>query len=473
MKAEHFVVKGYAILLCFGLLWLTAARAAETGEKNANAASEHEARQASAPRTPYERLSSGGLMLLDRDGDLVQAPARREATSGNNPAGTLVRLDSRVGANIRLGDDPPALPPTMRAQAEPHIARSLIEPDFLVATFQEGRFTSGGAVDCGYSISRDGGLTWSRALIPWLSLASGGPYFRATDPVAGISWNGNIYLNTLAAMDSTFSHGEVVVSRSTDGGTTFDPPSLVYAADPDTTNFPDKNWMAINTSPGTATAGRIVVTFSLFPDPNADGAPILRVFSGDGGVTWSSDHWHPPGDDRESLQTLAPGGYTAVLRGKNDSTGVALVEMYDLGPVGNSKLGNISTRGLVQTVDNVMIGGFIVGGGLGTNGSGSAKVVTRGLGPSLTQSGVPGALQDPVLELHNSNGTGVAANDDWRQNQVAELQVLGLAPTDDRESAIVRRQLHRGFAREERLDRRWTRRSLSGGVKVRQPGELT
>lgn len=110
--------------------------------------------------------------------------------------------------------------------------------------------------------------------------------------------------------------------------------------------------------------------------------PTLELHDESGGATVSNDNWRdslsvaeiqatgiPPGDDRESaiLQTLAPGGYTAVLRGKNDSTGVALVEMYDLGPVGNSKLGNISTRGLVQTVDNVMIGGFIVGGGLGTN----------------------------------------------------------------------------------------------------------
>ncbi|HEV3148971.1 MAG TPA: hypothetical protein VGZ24_10020, partial [Chthoniobacterales bacterium] len=96
-----------------------------------------------------------------------------------------------MGANIRLGNDPPALPPNMRAQAEPHITRSIGNADSLVATFQEGRFTTSGAVDCGYSISHDGGLTWTRALIPNLTTASGGPYPRATDPVAGINLNGN------------------------------------------------------------------------------------------------------------------------------------------------------------------------------------------------------------------------------------------------------------------------------------------
>ena len=75
----------------------------------------------------------------------------------------------------------------MRAQAEPHIARAITNEDFLAGVFQEGRFANvGGAVDCGYSISHDGGLTWTRALIPQLTMTSGGPYFRATDPVVAI-----------------------------------------------------------------------------------------------------------------------------------------------------------------------------------------------------------------------------------------------------------------------------------------------
>lgn len=157
-----------------------------------------------------ERLSSGALMLLDRDGNLVQ-PGTRPPAHAEQAA---VTLDLRVRANIRLGDDPPALPSNMRAQAEPHIARAPSDADFLVAVFQEGRFADGGAVDCGYSVSRDGGLTWTRQLIPNLTPASGGTYPRATDPVAAIDLTGNIFLNTDAATNASFTTGEVVVSRS-------------------------------------------------------------------------------------------------------------------------------------------------------------------------------------------------------------------------------------------------------------------
>jgi hypothetical protein len=717
-----------------------------------------------------------------------------------------------VGANIRLGNDPPALPPNMRAQAEPHIARSVANADSLVATFQEGRFTTSGAVDCGYSISHDGGLTWTRALIPNLTTASGGPYPRATDPVAGINLNGNICLCTLVATDPNFVNGAVVVSRSSDGGATFGLPTIAYQP-PNNSVFPDKDWMAINTFPGTASAGRIVVTFTLFSNVNSEGAPIYRAYSTNGGATWSSianvnaadanlqgsqpvflpngnlvivywnfgssgspgerleavissdggvtfgppkriafateynepsirtgsflpsavsdrthgnlfvayqalssgnprilftksnnggtswsapiaisdnpagsgvfnaainvspdgqtvtavfyDHrnnpgsttlvdlylaqsfdggatWQPnirltsvstdaslapltsagymlgdyqgvaqptnanvpavpvwidtrggnpdpfvvrvgiapqvnftsweaarlslhqinnpalggqsgdadgdgednlsefksgtdpnnphsvvrtgkqlnistrllvqtgdnvgiggfiingtdpkkvilraigpsltahgvpgalrdptlelhdhtnatiafndnwkdsqqsaiqatglaPSDDRESaiVQTLAPGAYTAIVRGSGNTSGIGLIEAYDLDPSANSKLANISTRGFVSTGDDVMIGGFIVGGGLGVNGAGSEEVVVRGIGPSLTRAGVPNALQDPTLELHDGNGALVASNDNWRATQQSEIQATGLAPSDDRESAIL------------------------------------
>ena len=118
-------------------------------------------------------------------------------------------------------------------------------------------------MDCGYSISGDGGLNWTRALIPNLTQTSGGAYFRATDPVAGVDLNGNVYLNTEAAIDLNFNNGVILVSRSSDGGRTFGAPSVVYQP-PNNTVFPDKPWMAINTFSGTATVGRIVATFTLF-----------------------------------------------------------------------------------------------------------------------------------------------------------------------------------------------------------------
>ncbi len=143
-----------------------------------------------------------------------------------------------------------------------------------------------------------------------------------------------------------------------------------------------------------------------------------------------------PADSRESaiLITLLPGSYTAIMSGKNGTMGVGLVEVYDLdqAAAATSKLANISTRGFVDTGDNVMIGGFIVGGG-----NGSARVIVRAIGPSLTQFGVSGALADPTLELHDGNGLTIASNDNWKDTQQVEIEATGIPPSNDLESAIV------------------------------------
>ena len=130
------------------------------------------------------------------------------------------------------------------------------------------------------------------------------------------------------------------------------------------------------------------------------------------------------------LTTLALGNYTAIVRGKNNTTGTGLVEVYDLDATNGARLAEISTRGFVQAGNNVMIGGFIL------NQTGSANVLIRAIGPELTQQGVPSALQDPTLELHNGNGTLIAFDDNWKDSQQAEIAATGLAPTDNRESAI-------------------------------------
>lgn len=142
----------------------------------------------------------------------------------------------------------------------------------------------------------------------------------------------------------------------------------------------------------------------------------------------------PPTDDRESaiVASLEPGEYTTVVGGKDGGTGIGLAEVYDLDPAGTTRLLNISTRGLVDANDGVMIGGFIVGG---TNSVASAMVV-RAIGPSLTNLGVANALQDPVLELHDASGAIVASNDNWKGGEKKEIQDAQLAPTDDKESAI-------------------------------------
>ena len=140
----------------------------------------------------------------------------------------------------------------------------------------------------------------------------------------------------------------------------------------------------------------------------------------------------PPTNDSESaiLAMLSPGAYTAILAGKNGGEGVGLVEVYDLGQGAISRSANISTRGFVDTGDNVMIGGFILS-------AGSAEVIVRAIGPSLTSFGVAGALQDPTLELHDANGVLIQSNDNWRSDQEAEIIATNLPPSNDLESAIV------------------------------------
>jgi Putative Ig domain len=142
-----------------------------------------------------------------------------------------------------------------------------------------------------------------------------------------------------------------------------------------------------------------------------------------------------PANDAESaiVATLYPGAYTAVLRGSGSATGVGLVEIYDLSPDADSRLANISTRGFVQNADNVMIGGFIIGGNAGTGG----KVVVRGLGPSLIFSGIANFITDPKLELHDANGLLIAFNNDWKESQESEIKAAGLAPVKAVESAIL------------------------------------
>ena len=146
-----------------------------------------------------------------------------------------------------------------------------------------------------------------------------------------------------------------------------------------------------------------------------------------------------PANDSEPaiLVSLSPGAYTAILSGKNGGTGVGLVEVYDLGQGANSRLANISTRGFVDTGDNVMIGGLIVGGG---SGGGLSRVIVRALGPSVP---VAGALGNPTLELHDGSGTLIASNDNWKtrpdgSSQQAEIEATGIQPTNDLESALVR-----------------------------------
>ncbi|MEP7071549.1 MAG: hypothetical protein ABI839_04125, partial [Verrucomicrobiota bacterium] len=171
--------------------------------------------------------------------------------------------------------------------------------------------------------------------------------------------------------------------------------------------------------------------------------PILTLFRGSTTLA-TNDNWmdtqavainatgKAPQNNVEPaiLQTLAPGSYTAVLGGKNNSTGVALVEVFDQSPASNSDLTNISTRGFVSTGSSVMIGGFISGNGI-------RKVIVRALGPTLADFHVTSVLADPVLSIHDANGNEIASNDNWQDTQAAEIQASGFAPPKPAESAII------------------------------------
>ena len=181
--------------------------------------------------------------------------------------------------------------------------------------------------------------------------------------------------------------------------------------------------------------------------PNALPDPVLELHAAS---TITNDNWRDdpaqeaaiiatgiaPTNNLEAAidTTLLPGAYTAIMRGKNNVTGVGLVEVYDLSQAVLAKLGNISTRAFVSTGDNIVIGGFLLGGNTGND-----RLVVRGIGPSLTVLGVANALANPTLELRNSDGAILIANNDWQDDpaQAAEIIAAGLAPSNPAESGIA------------------------------------
>jgi hypothetical protein len=201
------------------------------------------------------------------------------------------------------------------------------------------------------------------------------------------------------------------------------------------------------TEPKTLVLRALGPSLSGFGVPGVLSDPVLNLYNASHTLIATNDNWQSdphqadiqsnglaPADLRESatFQTLAPGAYTVIVSGANSGQGIGLVELYDLSPESNSKLSNISTRGSVGTGDNVLISGFIVGD------VGSATVIIRALGPSLTSYGVSGVLSDPTLTIYDSNGTAIVSNDNWQQNvNSIDIQKNGLAPPNPLESALV------------------------------------
>jgi hypothetical protein len=176
--------------------------------------------------------------------------------------------------------------------------------------------------------------------------------------------------------------------------------------------------------------------------------PVLELHGPNGFATIINDNWRDAQEaeiiatglapdnnsDPAIVGTLPPGNYTAIVRGKNNTSGAAVIEVYDLNQAAASKLANISTRAFVGTGGDILIAGFILG-----HGTTPDNVIVRGIGPSLTGLGVPDALANPRLELRDSQGALIRANDNWMDDpaQKALIMVAGLAPTNPLESAIA------------------------------------
>ncbi|HEV2839723.1 MAG TPA: hypothetical protein VGW39_00215 [Chthoniobacterales bacterium] len=203
----------------------------------------------------------------------------------------------------------------------------------------------------------------------------------------------------------------------------------------------------------TGTAPKRVILRAIGPSLTSGGTPLpgrladptLELRGPAGELISFNDNWSestqaqeiidtgiPPSEGQESaiVATLMPGNYTAIMRGLNGTTGIGVVEAYDLTQGGLARLDNISSRGFVESGDNVMIGGFIAD-------NQATHVMVRALGPSLAESGIVDALADPTLSLHNAQGDMIAFNNDWRDADQTTLEATGIPPSHDKESAVL------------------------------------
>jgi hypothetical protein len=208
-------------------------------------------------------------------------------------------------------------------------------------------------------------------------------------------------------------------------------------------------FIVAGTTPKSVAVRGIGPSLAQFGIPDVLADPTLKLHDSTGALIRENDNWQDDPAQAAQLSalgfalqnpnesgmvaSLSPSAYTAVLAGKKGGTGVGLVEIYDTNPGADSQLANISTRGFVLAGNNVMIGGFILGGANNTH------VAVRGIGPSLAQFGLSPVLADPTLELRDSNGALLVSNDNWQDDPVSasQLTALGLAPANAAESGIL------------------------------------
>ena len=264
------------------------------------------------------------------------------------------------------------------------------------------------------------------------------------------SLSAGTHLLILRGREANLKVGQITISRSASSPTPTPPPARQSLLNVSTRTFVQNGeevmiggFIIVGNEPKKVIVRGIGPSLAQAGIAGAMADPLLELYDSRGTIIGSNDNWitHrdeviatgvPPSDNHESaiVTTLAPGNYTCILRSKTNSPGVALFELYDL-DVASSHLVNIATRGKVGLGENVMIGGFIIGGDQPT------KLLIRAIGPSLASSHISNALQDPKLELHGPTGSLIFANDNWRSSQQQQIEATGIPPTDNKESAIL------------------------------------
>jgi hypothetical protein len=250
----------------------------------------------------------------------------------------------------------------------------------------------------------------------------------------------------------TVANGKVYVA--TTGGTVgafglFNPPRLA--------NLSGQGYVGLESQARALTSGFVihgkgykqVVLRALGPSLQVVGGglqnPMLELYDKNGTLIASNDDWATdpnaaqvqaaglaPSDPRESAlsRTLTSGSYTVVVQGVNDTAGTGQVEMYDLSLPPSPTLANMSVRSLIAG-DHVLIGDVTV------TGLAYQTVVFRAIGPDLISYGIAFALRNPALTLCDNNWNVIAANLYWKSDQQAQIESTGLAPSDDRDAAIL------------------------------------
>ena len=395
-------------------------------------------------------------LTFDSSGNLFEADFSSGAIFKFTPAGTKSAFASGLSSPVGLAFDS---------------SGNLFEADFSSGTIF--KFTPAGTKSAFASgLSRPVGLAFDSSGNLFVADYNSGTIFKFTPAgtkttfasglinPAGLAFdssdnlfvadqgNGTIFMFTPAGTKSTFASGlsapsGLAFTTSTVHLTNVSTRLLVQTGN----NVLIGGFIISGTGPKKLVVRALGPTLSNFGVPGVLQNPTLELHNAAGALIAFNDNWGdapnkqqiidahlapPNAAEPAILATLDPGNYTAIVRGANNTTGVALVEGYDIDPGSSSKLENISTRGLVQTGDNVMIAGVIVGGS-----GGSQEVIVRALGPTLSNFGVANALADPTLELRDINGNLIRSNDNWRSTQQAEIIATGLQPPNDAESAIV------------------------------------